>query len=66
MTLNATGKAVEQPECNSATDPSNIHAIMQTMIGEWLYKYTRRTIEKGYGEKRHKPCFWLHPYTKNL
>ena len=65
-TLNATGKAVEQPERNSATDPFNIHAITQTMIGEWLYKYTCRTIGKGYGEKRHQRFFWLHPYTKNL
>lgn len=65
-TPNATGKAVEQPERNSATDPAIIHAITQTMIGEWLYKYTRRTIGKGYGEKRHQRFFWVHPYTKNL
>jgi len=65
-TPNATGKAVEQPERNSATDPTIIHAITQTMIGEWLYKYTRRTIGKGYGEKRHQRFFWVHPYTKNL
>ncbi|KAI0066900.1 hypothetical protein BV25DRAFT_1820014 [Artomyces pyxidatus] len=36
------------------------------MIGEFLYKYTRRAIGKGHGEKRHKRFFWVHPYTKTL
>ena len=49
-----------------STDPVIIHAITQTMIGEFLYKYTRRTIGKGVGEKRHKRFFWVHPYTKTL
>ncbi|THH07855.1 hypothetical protein EW146_g9183, partial [Bondarzewia mesenterica] len=49
-----------------STDPAVIHAITQTMIGEFLYKYTRRTIGKGYGDKRHKRFFWVHPYTKTL
>lgn len=48
------------------TDPAIIHAITQTMIGEYLYKYTRRTIGKGHGEKRHRRFFWVHPYTKTL
>ncbi|KAL1742281.1 coiled-coil protein [Schizophyllum fasciatum] len=48
------------------TDPTIIHAITQTMIGEYLYKYTRRTIGKGHGEKRHRRFFWVHPYTKTL
>ncbi|KAH8119686.1 hypothetical protein DFH11DRAFT_460464 [Phellopilus nigrolimitatus] len=50
----------------SSTDPTIIHAITQTMIGEFLYKYTRRTIGKGHGERRHKRFFWVHPYTKTL
>lgn len=49
-----------------ATDPAVIHAITQTMIGEFLYKYTRKAIGKGYGEKRHKRFFWVHPYTRTL
>jgi hypothetical protein len=36
------------------------------MIGEFLYKYTRRTIGKGHGDRRHKRFFWVHPYTKTL
>ncbi|EIW78667.1 hypothetical protein CONPUDRAFT_167623 [Coniophora puteana RWD-64-598 SS2] len=50
----------------SSTDPTVIHAITQTMIGEFLYKYTRRTIGKGHGEKRHPRFFWVHPYTRTL
>jgi len=49
-----------------ATDPVVIHAITQTMIGEFLYKYTRKAIGKGVGERRHKRFFWVHPYTKTL
>lgn len=56
------------PRANNvmSTDPTIIHAITQTMIGEFLYKYTRRAIGKGVGEKRHKRFFWVHPYTKTL
>ncbi|KAI0051353.1 hypothetical protein FA95DRAFT_1534854 [Auriscalpium vulgare] len=50
----------------ASTDPTVIHAITQTMIGEFLYKYTRRPMGKGHGEKRHKRFFWVHPYTKTL
>lgn len=61
-----------------STDPELIHAITQTMIGEFLHKYTRgRTIGKGLGKgiaggigliggKRHERFFWVHPYTKTL
>lgn len=49
-----------------STDPTIIHAITQTMIGEFLYKYTRRTIGKGPGNTRHKRFFWIHPYTRTL
>ncbi|KAG2154148.1 coiled-coil protein [Suillus bovinus] len=64
-----SAKNVEQHNDNRhsmSTDPAVIHAITQTMIGEFLYKYTRRTIGKGHGEKRHKRFFWVHPYTKTL
>ena len=33
-------------ENGAGTDPNIIHAITQTMIGEYLYKYTRRAIGK--------------------
>ncbi|KAF9528362.1 hypothetical protein CPB83DRAFT_791687 [Crepidotus variabilis] len=49
-----------------STDPTVIHAITQTMIGEFMYKYTRQTFGKGVGERRHRRFFWVHPYTKTL
>ena len=36
------------------------------MIGEYLYKYTRRAVGKGQSSNRHKRFFWVHPYTKTL
>ncbi|KAJ7064963.1 hypothetical protein C8F01DRAFT_1128938 [Mycena amicta] len=63
---NTTADADRTIGPNPATDPTIIHAITQTMIGEFLYKYTRKAIGKGYGERRHKRFFWVHPYTKTL
>ena len=53
-------------EAQSTTDPAVIHAITQTMIGEFLFKYTRKMVTKGISEKRHMRFFWVHPYTKTL
>ena len=58
--------SVGQPGGGDTTDPNIIHSITQTMIGEFLYKYPRKAIGKGYGERRHKRFFWVHPYTKTL
>ena len=58
--------SVRQPSDGETTDPNIIHAITQTMIGEFLYKYPRKAIGKGYGDRRHKRFFWVHPYTKTL
>lgn len=49
-----------------STDPEVIHAITQTMIGEFLYKYTRRNFSKELSDNRHRRFFWLHPYTRTL
>ncbi|KAG6828349.1 hypothetical protein H0H92_008288 [Tricholoma furcatifolium] len=65
VTPNKTLEADITPRGNP-TDPTIIHAITQTMIGEFLYKYTRRTIGKGHGTTRHKRFFWVHPYTRTL
>ncbi|CEP19065.1 hypothetical protein [Parasitella parasitica] len=40
--------------------------VMHTMIGEWLFKYTRYKVKSGISERSHKRFFWLHPYTKTL
>ncbi|KAH9462392.1 hypothetical protein Pst134EB_006287 [Puccinia striiformis f. sp. tritici] len=51
---------------SATTDPNAIHAITQTMIGEFLFKYTTKTLTRGFSEKRHRRFFWVHPYTKTL
>lgn len=48
----------------SNTDPAVLGSITQTMIGAYLYKYTRRSM--GRGGKRHRRYFWVHPYTRTL
>ena len=50
----------------ASTDPEVIHSIAQTMIGEFLHKYTRRRVGKGMSDKRHKRFVWLHPYSRTL
>ncbi|RPB05199.1 hypothetical protein L873DRAFT_1785842 [Choiromyces venosus 120613-1] len=50
----------------NATDPRMIQAITQTMIGEYLWKYTRATGRGTLSTSRHKRFFWVHPYTRTL
>ncbi|OBZ82836.1 hypothetical protein A0J61_09116, partial [Choanephora cucurbitarum] len=50
----------------SGTDPNIIQLITQTMVGDWLYKYTRKMVGGGISEKRHQRYFWLHPYSRRL
>jgi hypothetical protein len=49
-----------------ATDPRMIQAITNTMIGEYLYKYTRKAGSKEMSSSRHRRFFWVHPYTRTL
>jgi hypothetical protein len=44
----------------------DLPAIMQTMIGEWLYKYVRNRVGQGISANYHRRFFWLHPYTRIL
>ena len=50
----------------SGTDPRMIQAITQTMIGEFLWKYTRKTVSGEISNTRHRRYFWVHPYTRTL
>ncbi|PWY72922.1 putative nuclear migration protein [Aspergillus heteromorphus CBS 117.55] len=50
----------------AGTDPRMIQAITQTMIGEFLWKYTRKTVTGEISSSRHRRYFWLHPYTRTL
>lgn len=47
-------------------EDQHLATITQTMIGEFLYKYTRKSFSKGHSDQRHKRFFWIHPYTKTL
>ncbi|KAK7551319.1 putative nuclear migration protein [Phyllosticta citricarpa] len=53
-------------EADSTTDPRIIQAITQTMIGEYLWKYTRKAGREEMSENRHRRFFWVHPYTRTL
>ena len=46
--------------------PRMIEAITQTMMGEFLWKYTRKTGRAQTSDKRHKRFFWVHPYNRTL
>ncbi|KAL0937919.1 anucleate primary sterigmata protein a [Colletotrichum truncatum] len=48
------------------TDPRMIQAITQTMIGEYLWKYTRKAGRGEISDFRHRRYFWVHPYTRTL
>ncbi|KAF9196103.1 hypothetical protein BGZ50_002083 [Haplosporangium sp. Z 11] len=48
------------------TDPTMIQLITQTMIGDYLWKYTRRRMVNMMSEKRHRRFVWVHPYTKTI
>jgi hypothetical protein len=47
-------------------DPNTINLITKTMIGDWLWKYTRKAVGGGMSERRHQRYFWIHPYTRTL
>lgn len=53
-------------EAGPATDPRMIQAITQTMIGEFLWKYTRKPGRPEMSNTRHRRYFWVHPYTRTL
>lgn len=54
------------PGMESGTDPRMIQAITQTMIGEFLWKYTRKAGRGDMSSNRHRRFFWVHPYTRTL
>ncbi|KAK8098852.1 uncharacterized protein PG998_012093 [Apiospora kogelbergensis] len=65
--FNANGGALGVDMSDLAgTDPRMIQAITQTMIGEYLWKYTRKAGRGEMSENRHRRYFWVHPYTRTL
>ncbi|KZT01198.1 uncharacterized protein LAESUDRAFT_731408 [Laetiporus sulphureus 93-53] len=65
MVPGRSGDMLSRAATNGSTEPI-IHAITQTMIGEFFYKYTRRTLGRGPGSSRHRRYVWIHPYTRTL
>ena len=63
--IRADGMPMLQGMDNSA-DPRMIQAITQTMIGEYLWKYTRKAGREDMSTNRHRRFFWIHPYTRTL
>ena len=51
---------------HGGTDPRMIQAITQTMIGEYLWKYTRKPGRGELSDSRHRRYVWVHPYTRTL
>lgn len=60
------GMGMEPAGFSSNTDPRMIQAVTQTMIGEYLWKYTRKAGRGEMSENRHRRFFWVHPYTRAL
>ncbi|KAI1744775.1 hypothetical protein F4680DRAFT_456278 [Xylaria scruposa] len=60
------GMGIDPSGFGSNTDPRMIQAVTQTMIGEYLWKYTRKTGRGEMSENRHRRFFWVHPYTRAL
>ncbi|KAI8141495.1 meiotic cell cortex C-terminal pleckstrin homology-domain-containing protein [Fennellomyces sp. T-0311] len=65
--LDTLSENVHEPDL---VDPYVIDSVTQTMIGNWMWKYTRKysTIGKSgiSQQKGHMRYFWIHPYTRTL
>lgn len=66
--FNIRGDGVQLPYNyqGAGTDPRMIQAITQTMIGEYLWKYTRKPGRGELSDSRHRRYVWVHPYTRTL
>lgn len=53
------------PLCSCKDDKSiERHQVFtRTMVGDWMWKYTRHRLRK---ENKHQRFFWFHPYTQML
>ena len=64
--FNIRADGVPVQGADNSTDPRMIQAITQTMIGEYLWKYTRKAGRGEMSDNRHRRFFWVHPYTRTL
>ncbi|KAI8979859.1 hypothetical protein BDF20DRAFT_872100 [Mycotypha africana] len=51
---------------SSDTHINVVMAVTQTVIGEDMFKHTRRYVGGGFSANNHKRYFWVHPYTNTL
>lgn len=66
LTKAMTAEMEKTPSLGSSSNNDNavlLSMITQTMIGDWMWKYTRNAVGS---EKRHQRFFWIHPYTRTL
>ncbi|KAI8885992.1 hypothetical protein K501DRAFT_214697 [Backusella circina FSU 941] len=69
MSTNNTNEqlhSIHSSRSTTDTSANMIGMITQTMIGDWLWKYTHKKLGGGMSETRHKRFFWIHPYTRTL
>ncbi|GAB5590448.1 hypothetical protein Unana1_05348 [Umbelopsis nana] len=50
----------------STIAPNIVSNVTQTMIGNWMWKSTRKTVGSGFSDNRHRRFFWIHPYSRTL
>lgn len=49
-----------------STDPTVVQDLTKTMIGQFLWKDTRKAFGSGLSGNAHERFFWINPYTKTL
>lgn len=68
MTGGTGSTATIATSTTSLGERNMIPYITQVVIGEYLFKYTRRSgfAVSGISDNRHERFFWIHPYTLTL
>lgn len=51
---------------SGSTDPAVVQDLTKTMIGQFLWKDTRKAFGSGLSGNMHERFFWINPYTKTL
>ncbi|KAF2085256.1 hypothetical protein K490DRAFT_10156, partial [Saccharata proteae CBS 121410] len=57
---------IPRPQGSGEADPRMIKAVTDVMMGEYLWKYTRKAGREKFSENRHLRYFWVHPFTRTL
>lgn len=64
--LNSKLELFPEVKKRNSNDDGSVTALTRTMIGDWMWKYTRKVVGSGISENRHRRFFWIHPYTQTL